>query len=282
MSDAASLHVIEDGAAPPILTYQQGGIVSAPPTWTHIRVFCYKPDGWKKLLRRRLIFRLSFSGCMVAAGTAYIYFLLRDNPREALCLVIVLICFFAGVQAFGIWHAIQKIREEWPTFRIVLADQGLFRTCKGYPDFLLKNEDIKRIQQTRAGLVVQGVRKLDVLYIMAEAIEGFSDIQAHLSAVKAIERVERGGLVPGWRWALMLAVAVGTLTVYFIGLTSNHLWVEVVCLAALLGYSAWSFWVRWRSPNVAVSQRLWGLLTLLLPSVLGLKLALIHGFLHFF
>jgi hypothetical protein len=62
------------------------------------------------------------------------------------------------------------------------------------------------------------------------------------------------------------------------GLYANGVWTELVCIAALLAFSGYVIVMAWRNPNAMRQQRIAAYMTLVFPTLLGMKVVFVHAF----
>jgi hypothetical protein len=267
-------------AALPLLSYQQGDIAAAPPDWTNLRTYTYKPDGWHIMVRQRVLLQviLVLVLCPIILAVQ-VYAIGLDAPVVAIVVVLMVMVFAFRIYITALRET-RRSRDIWPTFRLILADQGVFRACKSFPTIALPSDQIREIRQDRHGLAVVGSRSLEVIYVVANRFDDFPEIRGRLEQTKPFVQ-KRTGIQFARNISIGILFLLANLGLFMAGMFSQSLPLELVCLVGVSSLALWTLIMTWRSPNISTFQRRRSFISLSFPAVLAVKIALLHEFLHF-
>jgi hypothetical protein len=261
-------------AEPQVLGYQHGSWPRVPPEWTHVRVYGYREEALREATRHWMVLQAAISAPSIVLGVGVVMYYSDWTFRSAVPTLMIMMGILVGMLLMKLWRISRRMRAQWPTFRLVLSDQGLMRTCLGYPDILIEHAHITKISETPKLLSVRGKSPRHVIYIHRLYVDGAEEIRGFLAARRPIEPIQRVWMRVAGKILLILVLAVGLAGLFGLGMYTTDPLLEVACVGGLTVYVTWSLWVTWRNPNVPTVQKVGMLMTILFPLMVLAKVAL--------
>ena len=275
MEENSSVAAPPAGAIP-ALEYRRVSEAPIPEGWTNVEIYGYKPEAANDFVRRRLVSKVITSSAVLFFCVVLFYL-----QNSVIFLDVRLIGLFLGLytalQALSFWRLARRIRDQWPTFRVIFGDQGLLRTCKGVPDLTIPKDQIKTIREGNRGIAIQGRASLHLIALPSLYIDRFTELRSRVATLGDIKQVKRSWLIVTRYYTLIFLMVGGLIALYLVGMSSRVLLVEIGCLAGFSAMLGWSIIMTWKSPNRSVSQKIYNLFSLVLPAIMLAKILLIHG-----
>lgn len=261
-------------AAAPVLGYQHGSWPRVPPEWTNVRVYGYREAALREATRHWMVLQAAISAPSIVLGISVVMYYSDLSFRSAVPTLMIMMGVLGGMLLMKLWRISRRMRAQWPTFRLVMSDQGLMRTCLGYPDIVIEHAHITKVSETPKLLTVRGKSPRHVIYIHRLYVDGAEEIRGLLAAERPIERIQRVWMRVTGKMLLILALALGLIGVLGAGMYTTNPLLEVACVGALTVYVTWSLWVTWRNPNVPTMQKVGMLMTVFFPLMIVAKIVL--------
>jgi hypothetical protein len=259
-----------------LLSYQPSALPPIPVEWTHARVFGLREEELESQIRRGITLKLMADAGVYALLTVLWTFSgVRGFALLVLCTVALVV--FGSWSAYQCWRIVRRLRGQWPTFRIIIADQGLLRSCRDFPDLQLAAGEIVRCEKSKRGILVRSGRRLRRIHIPRQ-LERFEEALQAVEGLHRIEPARRRGVRQALALLMLLAMMAGYTGAMLTGLYANGVWTELVCIAALLAFSGYVIVIAWRNPNAMRQQRIAAYMTLVFPTLLGMKVVFVHAF----
>ncbi len=266
----------EAPAAAPLLNYSSPLATDFPPGWTNIAIYGLDPALAGREWERRLLLTLALRIPLQVLVIAAFAWALRDaRPRIMLPAIVSIACIFAASLTYNLLRARRRFYKQWPTYRLVMADQGILRTCLDFDDLQLPLDSIRQVREIRSGLMIVGPQKRLSIYV-SRCTQDYTQIREKLTQIYPISTAR--GLIAG-RIAASFFLTALLLAAFYWGMVTDIYWQQLSCLSVASAITAWSIWTTTRNPNAMRVQKQRAFVSLLLPGYLAMKIFFFH---HFF
>ncbi len=142
-----------------------------------------RPEFVARTLRKNLVGPLIFGLVIVAMVVAA---LMARGPLTAsslTCLVPVALAFVA----FIAWTVRRQTLGGWGSYRLDLDEVSVSRVQAGYPELVIRREEITRIVETPAHWLVVYAAEKGLQITIPEGVEDYEEIRSRLSTWQPIE-----------------------------------------------------------------------------------------------
>ena len=251
-----------DGPPPTIeLLAYQPKTAHVPEGWTNVSTHGIRPEMAHMEWRRTLAILLVVTVPTSLSALGLMVWLFRDNWHEMRTFLLIWLPVMFLSMSWRFFRMWRLFKKRWPSFRIVVADQGIVRSRFDLPDIIVPMAEIRDLREFSAGMYVRGKRRVDLI-LVPRSLEEYAEVRAKLGTIRPI----RGG---GWQMsAFAITLSLLQLACYITGLlTSSHelRWGMIVVLTML---TVWSLVRSLRSPNLTLSQKLLAPVVLIMPVML--------------
>jgi len=251
--------------APPQLTYATPQEFTHPPEWTNVQVFTLDPAQRTAFLAITLGLLIIVSILSLAALLATVYFLrLFADSLETF----IFITIFTPFQTFTIIRILLKRRKSWPTYRLIIADQGFIHRSLVTPRIRVDAVNIARITSTWDGFKIflrgGGHATISKRMLNPDALQSKLEHFAPITPGKGVLGVI-ATLATVW------GLAITNVILFYIGIVSpNRNLVLTFALLTLL-ITPIRVWLQFRNKNSTIASRIVVFIDLLFPILLTLK-----------
>lgn len=248
-----------------VLTYATPQTLQVPAEWTNTETYLLNLEKqWK------YIAIVAALNCLISLiiGTLMVSMVMWQAPRVGVQYLLVFVTIFAAMQLFGMVRMAFRVRRQWPTYRLVIGDQGFVRTSEGSPMTRVDAHQVTRIRDSWDGVkvFVAGGRYVT----LSKWVENWPGLHARLMAWQPID-ANRGKVRLVGEIVLAWGLTLVNIALFYYANFSWDRSVVLKCAIAttvILGLRMWMV-----SRQKGVPRRTWIalLISILLPMVLFLR-----------
>jgi hypothetical protein len=235
-SDTRILPAMSDAPPPPPpeLSYATPAELDHPHDWMNVEVFTLNPAQRNRFIVQVTILSVVLRLLLLSA-IAVVMYLMHAEP-SMIVFVVVAVCVLQG---FHVIRTILRIRRMWPTYRLVVADQGFINSSLGRPKVRADAADIARITQTFDGykITLRGGKHIT----LSQRLINVEALPAKLQRFQPITP-GRGGLGLAAQIASIWGVTVITVIIFYIGLFAENPRTTLLCAvltSPLISITVW-------------------------------------------
>ncbi len=251
----------------PELTYATPTEFNHPPDWTSIEVFTLDPAQRSRFLALLLLLSCLITAFILAAALAVKYFMLSAlDPLESL-IFITIFCLFQFVTMLRL---LLRNRRSWPTYRLLISDQGFIVSSLVTPRIRVDVINIRRITETLDAFKVflPVGRHVNISRRIPP-----DDLPRLRSRLEKLHPVAKGRGLLGilseiaFTWGLALA----SVSLFYIGILSANPRIVLLCALSTLLVTLIRIWRLSRNKLLRLPTRILMFVDLLFPLLLTAK-----------
>ncbi|HUO08475.1 MAG TPA: hypothetical protein VM008_09275 [Phycisphaerae bacterium] len=248
---------------PPELSYATPEELDHPQDWTNVEVFTLDPAQRNRFILQVAILSVALRLLLLFA-IATVMFLMHTEPWTII-FVVVVVC---ALQVFHVIRTIARTRRTWPTYRLVVADQGFISTALGRPRVRADAADIACITGTFDGykVALRGGRHIT----LPRRVLNVEALPARLQTFQPITP-GRGSLGLATQIASVWVVTLITVIIFYIGLFTHQPRTTLICAAVSCPLVAFTMWQSLRVKGLPVRAWIASISLVVFPLLLVLR-----------
>ena len=264
--------IISPPPPPPELAYATPTEFNHPPDWTSIEVFTLDPAQRTRFLALLLLLSCLITLFILAAALAVKYFMLSSlDPLESL-IFITIFCIFQFITMLRLFL---RNRNSWPTYRLLIADQGFIVSSLVTPRTRVDAINIRRITETLDAFKVFLPIGRHVNISKRVPPDDLPRLRSRLEKLHPVTK-GRGLLGVLSEIAFTWVLALASVSLFYIGILSANPRTVLLCALTTLLITLVRIWRLSRNKLLRLSTRILMFVDLLFPLLLTAKFMILR------
>lgn len=230
--------------------------------------FKIRQDGFKEIRKMMLIKAIPISLLAVSGGLVISHFTTNEQQSNENVFSFV-IPMVLGALAFGLYRGINRQKEIFDSYRLMIDNNGITREQHNTPTITISNTDVSEIiKNSNGSFTIKGNSFVNVIGVPSQ-IDNYEKLEKSLAEIRQISTKNSEPFLQKFRGILSSILTIGLMASVYISKDKIIVGVSGTVLLTVLGYS---FFEVQKSKNIdsKTKKGMWWLIIVIASIMVGM------------